>query len=94
MENISTETPGTQPRPRQKKYIYMIMLQSLLTKPYNLLNAASLTLKQKKFLLKKWYDDRTDYISDNFTGPQDDDSEMRRLAQAMRDIKDNHMHYN
>ena len=94
METMNTETAAA-PHKEPKKYAYMNMLQALFKKPIHLINAASLTLKQKKFLLKKWYDEREEYIVDHYRNAGDEkDAEMKRLVEAMREIKNNHIRYN
>ncbi len=94
MENISAETISKS-RTKPKKHIYMEMLQSLFKKPLNLVNSASLSLRQKRFLLKKWYEDRENYIFENYGDPSEvNDKEMERLMRAMREVKDNYIRYN
>jgi hypothetical protein len=94
MENMNIDTTHTT-RAAPKKYAYMRMLESLFAKPGNLISAASLTLKQKKFLLKKWYEEREEYIVDHYKLTGDEkDAEMKRLVEAMNEIKNNHMRYN
>jgi hypothetical protein len=71
------------------------MLQTLFSKPKNLLNAASLTFKQKKFLLIKWQNEREEYLTDNYRHLNDkEDGEMARLVEALRELRNKPMSYN
>jgi hypothetical protein len=47
------------------KYKYMILLQKVYKVPILLLHDRTISLLRRKFLLKKWRDERTAYLYEN-----------------------------
>lgn len=79
----------------QNVYKYMTSLQSIFKAPINLLRCKSLSLVRRKFLLKRWRDDRTRYLFENYSDLNyATDRQMEQLLRCVDKIKKAPERYN
>jgi hypothetical protein len=77
-----------------RKFMYMRCLQRTFNEPAGLLEASGVPLLRRKFLLKRWRDDRTLYLAENCRDYDYlQDIEMESLLWAVDEIKQNAARY-